>query len=56
MIVVKRYMAGYPQTKIDFYNHYVYQKIADKLDDIFKNERKCYYESVVTGCGGCSHR
>lgn len=26
MIVVKRYMGGYPQTKIDFYNRYVYQK------------------------------
>lgn len=26
MIVVKRYMGGHPQTKIDFYNRYVYQK------------------------------
>ena len=26
MIVVNQYMGGYPQTKIDFYNRYVYQK------------------------------
>ena len=26
MIAVKRYMGGYPQTKIDFHNRYVYQK------------------------------
>ena len=36
MIAVKRYMDGQLQNNFYIYNRYVYQKIADKLDDIFK--------------------